>query len=108
MPYPMTKIIGVSDASAIMPKPSIRGSRPRIEVASPTPRAVTSGTVTVDAARVNQTAYQRDHVWPGDLIRTMGRMAAGDEAMTRLDNHEYGYCEACAKEAIAFLSRQQR
>ncbi|HRX51425.1 MAG TPA: glutamate synthase-related protein [Candidatus Krumholzibacteria bacterium] len=37
-----------------------------------------------DLGPVNQTVYQRDHVWPGDLIRTVGRMAAGDMAMTRL------------------------
>jgi len=48
MPKSMTKIIGVNDARAIMPKPSTSGLRPRIEVARPTPRAVTSGTVTVD------------------------------------------------------------
>ena len=29
----MTKIIGVSEARAIMPKPSINGSRPRIDEA---------------------------------------------------------------------------
>ncbi len=44
----MTKIIGVSEARAIMPKPSTNGSRPRIDVARPMPRAVTSGTVTVE------------------------------------------------------------
>ncbi len=48
IPKSMTKIIGVNDASAIIPKPSMSGSRPRIEVASPTPSAVTSGTVTVE------------------------------------------------------------
>ena len=39
---------GVSEAKAIRPKPSIIGLRPRIEDASPTPSAVTSGTVIVD------------------------------------------------------------
>ena len=44
----MTKIMGVRDASAMRPKPSVTGSLPRIVRASPTPRAVTSGTVTVE------------------------------------------------------------
>ncbi|NIR50627.1 hypothetical protein GWN15_19945, partial [candidate division KSB1 bacterium] len=35
---------------------------------------------------VNQTVYQRDHVWPGDLIETIGRMAAGDANMQFLKN----------------------
>ena len=33
---------------------------------------------------INQTVYQRDHVWPGALIQSFGRMAAGDEAMFKL------------------------
>ncbi|NIR48935.1 MAG: hypothetical protein GWN61_09095, partial [candidate division Zixibacteria bacterium] len=33
---------------------------------------------------VNQTVYQRDHVWPGNLIQTIGKMAAGDEKMAYL------------------------
>ena len=41
----MTKIIGVRDAKAINPKPSSIGLRPLIDEASPTPSAVTSGTV---------------------------------------------------------------
>jgi hypothetical protein len=44
----MTKIIGVSDAKAISPKPSTIGLRPSMLEASPTPSAVTSGTVMVD------------------------------------------------------------
>ena len=44
----MTKIIGVREARAIMPKPSTSGFRPRIDVARPTPRAVARGTVTVE------------------------------------------------------------
>ena len=39
-----------------------------------------------ELGQVNQTVYQRDHVWPGDLIRTIGRMAAGDLEMTKLAN----------------------
>ena len=39
--------MGVRLANAISPKPSTIGLRPRIEVASPTPNAVTSGTVIV-------------------------------------------------------------
>lgn len=35
---------------------------------------------------INQTVYQRDHVWPGNLIRTVGRMAAGDPDMRYLKN----------------------
>ncbi len=35
---------------------------------------------------VNQTVYQRDHVWPGALIHTLGRMAAGDPQMFYLKN----------------------
>ncbi|RMH73030.1 MAG: FAD-binding protein [Gemmatimonadetes bacterium] len=34
-----------------------------------------------ELGEVNQTVYQRDHVWPGTLIETLGRMAAGDPAM---------------------------
>ena len=48
MPYIMTKIMGVSEANAIRPKPSTMGLRPEIEDASPTPRAATSGTVMVE------------------------------------------------------------
>ena len=44
----MTKIMGVSEAKAIRPKPSVMGLRPLILSASPTPSAVTSGTVTVE------------------------------------------------------------
>lgn len=35
---------------------------------------------------INQTVYQRDHVWPGALIRTLGDMAAGDPKMFYLKN----------------------
>ena len=35
---------------------------------------------------INQTVYHRDHVWPGMLIRTLGRMAAGEEEMFLLKN----------------------
>ncbi|HFE63699.1 MAG TPA: hypothetical protein ENK14_04685, partial [Caldithrix sp.] len=35
---------------------------------------------------VNQTVYQRDHVWPGTLIETIGRMAGGDPHMFYLKN----------------------
>ena len=45
---PMTKIMGKRDAKAIRPKPSTRGLRPLMDEASPTPRAVTRGTVIVD------------------------------------------------------------
>ena len=41
----MTKIMGVSDANAIRPNPSIMGLRPLITLERPTPRAVTNGTV---------------------------------------------------------------
>ncbi|MGH1365119.1 MAG: glutamate synthase-related protein [Calditrichia bacterium] len=34
----------------------------------------------------NKTVYQRDHVWPGDLIQTVGKMAAGDPEMGYLKN----------------------
>ena len=44
----MTKIMGVSDAKAMSPKPSIMGLRPSMLEASPTPRAVTRGTVMVE------------------------------------------------------------
>ncbi len=47
----MTKIIGVREAKAISPKPSIIGLRPLIELASPMPSAATSGTVTVLVTR---------------------------------------------------------
>ncbi|HHJ51727.1 MAG TPA: hypothetical protein ENJ89_00910, partial [Caldithrix abyssi] len=33
----------------------------------------------------NQLLYKRDFVWPGNLIETMGRMAAGDEEMLDLN-----------------------
>jgi hypothetical protein len=39
-----------------------------------------------ELGNVNQTVYQRDHVWPGNLIRMMGRMAAGDDQMLFLKN----------------------
>ena len=42
------EIIGVREARAISPKPSIIGLRPRMEEARPTPNAVTSGTVMVE------------------------------------------------------------
>ena len=48
LPYAMTKIIGVSDANAIRPKPSVIGLRSLSDDAIPTPSAATSGTVTVD------------------------------------------------------------
>ena len=48
VPYTNTNSIGVSDAKAISPKPSSIGFRFLSELASPTPSAVTSGTVTVD------------------------------------------------------------
>ncbi len=35
-------------------------------------------------SETNQTVYQRDHVWPGWVIETMGRMAAGDLQMAYL------------------------
>jgi len=35
---------------------------------------------------INQTVYNRDHVWPGDLIETIGRMAKGDPDMYVLRN----------------------
>ena len=44
----VTKIIGMRLAKAIRPKPSSNGLRPRITVASPTPSAVTRGTVMVE------------------------------------------------------------
>ena len=44
----MTKNIGVRLAKAISPKPSTMGLLPLIQVASPTPRAATKGTVIVD------------------------------------------------------------
>jgi len=44
----MTVIIGNKEAKAMSPKPSISGSRPGILVASPSPSAATSGTVTVE------------------------------------------------------------
>ncbi|UCE08040.1 MAG: hypothetical protein JSW07_08435, partial [bacterium] len=34
----------------------------------------------------NQTLYKRDFVWPGPLIESMGRMAAGDLAMLEFGN----------------------
>jgi len=34
----------------------------------------------------NQTLYRRDFVWPGPLIESMGRMAAGDPAMLDFNN----------------------
>jgi hypothetical protein len=44
----MTKIIGVKEAKAMSPKPSVIGLRPLMLEAKPTPRAVTKGTVTVE------------------------------------------------------------
>ncbi len=35
---------------------------------------------------VNQRVYRRDHVWPGTVIETMGRMASGDLRMLQLRN----------------------
>jgi glutamate synthase domain-containing protein 2/FAD/FMN-containing dehydrogenase/glutamate synthase domain-containing protein 3/ferredoxin/glutamate synthase domain-containing protein 1 len=37
-------------------------------------------------SEVNQTVYQRDHVWPGPVIESLGRMAAGEEQMFFLKN----------------------
>ncbi len=34
-----------------------------------------------ELGEINQTVYNRDHVWPGTLIETIGRMAKGDPAM---------------------------
>ena len=34
----------------------------------------------------NQTVYHRDHVWPGALIKSLGRMAAGDPELYKLKN----------------------
>ena len=34
----------------------------------------------------NQTVYQRDHVWPGWVIESMGHMAAGDMRLAYLKN----------------------
>ena len=41
-------MIGLRLARAIKPKPSSIGFLPRIEVANPTPKAVTKGTVMVE------------------------------------------------------------
>ncbi len=35
---------------------------------------------------VNQMVYRRDHVWPGTVIETLGRMAGGDLRMLQLRN----------------------
>ncbi|NOX37835.1 MAG: FAD-binding protein [Calditrichaeota bacterium] len=35
---------------------------------------------------VNLSVYHRDHVWPGEVIETLGRMAAGDLQMAELRN----------------------
>jgi glutamate synthase domain-containing protein 2/FAD/FMN-containing dehydrogenase/ferredoxin len=35
---------------------------------------------------INQTVYHRDHVWPGVLIETIGKMAHGDPDMFYLNN----------------------
>ena len=40
--------MGNKEAKAISPKPSIRGLRPSICVAKPSPNAATRGTVTVE------------------------------------------------------------
>ncbi len=37
-------------------------------------------------SEVNQTVYQRDHVWPGWVIESLGKMASGDPAMFYLKN----------------------
>ena len=47
IPYKSTKIIGLRLAKAMSPKPSIIGLRPLMDLASPTPSAVTRGTVIV-------------------------------------------------------------
>ncbi len=39
-----------------------------------------------ELGEVNQHVYQRDHVWPGELIQALGRMAAGDPQMVYLRN----------------------
>jgi glutamate synthase domain-containing protein 2/FAD/FMN-containing dehydrogenase/ferredoxin/glutamate synthase domain-containing protein 1 len=39
-----------------------------------------------ELGEINQTVYQRDHVWPGDLIETVGRMASGDLDLLYLKN----------------------
>ncbi len=39
-----------------------------------------------ELGEVNQSVYQRDHVWPGALIKSLGRMAAGDPEMFQLKN----------------------
>ena len=44
----MTNTMGVREANAIRPKPSVIGLRSRSDDAIPTPSAATSGTVTVD------------------------------------------------------------
>lgn len=48
IPYICTKNIGVSEASAMIPKPSIAGLRHGIVLASPIPSAARSGTVIVE------------------------------------------------------------
>ena len=37
-------------------------------------------------SETNQQVYQRDHVWPGWIIETIGRMASGDPRMFHLKN----------------------
>ena len=49
--------MGVRLAKAMSPKPSTIGLRPLIEVASPTPSAVTSGTVTRSLRNAPEAAY---------------------------------------------------
>ncbi len=48
IPKTWTNIIGVSEAKAIKPKPSIAGFLPLIDELKPIPRAATRGTVTVE------------------------------------------------------------
>ena len=62
----------MSDAKAIRPKPSVIGLRSLRDVASPTPRAVTNGTVTVDVAAndtdVDGDAMTEHGIGPIDLL----------------------------------------
>ncbi len=37
-------------------------------------------------SETNQTVYQRDHVWPGWIIETVGKMASGDLSLLSLKN----------------------
>ena len=56
-------MIGNSEAKAMRPKPSSAGFRPGIVAASPRPRAVTSGTVTVEVVTPPESYAQRDEVF---------------------------------------------